>query len=385
MLIGIVCAGMPDNSQACNVPVFRYAMERWPADAYQILVYRQAFPSGAASNLLEKGMAERDGTANYYLENVDVARPDGKALAEQRGIVTYPWVEVYYPIQYQARTPVWSGPLTVDRARKIVNSPGRSRLAEGLLGGDVAVWVLIKSGNEQKDRRALESLKTNLDWATANLQIPETGVDVNGNPIEVTDFKALPVRFGLIEIAHDDPDEDLLISALLKSEPDLAGYDEPMAFPVFGRGRALYALVGNGIQEKNIREACESTLGWCSCEIKDQNPGTDLLISADWSQPFGGRMVEDPELPLTGLSSFLQDPVPAEPAVLSSAPKPAEPVASDHAAPVKAVSAPIPTGAPVQTPGPAESPLVRNVLYLAGAAGLVLLALSLLLKVKARG
>ncbi len=157
-----------------------------------------------------------------------------------------------------------------------------------------------------------------------------------------------------------------------------------MAFPVFGRGRALYALVGDGIQEKNIREACESMLAWCSCEIKAQSPGTDLLIAADWSRPFGGRMVKDPELPLTGLSGFLQDREPAKTAVPRRAPEPAGPVAVLKAAPAAGGAGAVPMGAPAQDPGSGESPLVRNVLYLAGAAGVALLALSVFLTVKAK-
>jgi len=371
---------MPDDSQACNVPAFRYAMERWPADSYQILVYHRTGPQREAFELLQKGAAEKDAAANYSLKGIDVAKTGGKALAEQRGIVVFPWVEIYYPIHSQVRAPVWSGPLTLDRAKRILNSPSRSRLAQTLLSGEVAVWILIKSGHDQKDRRALESLKTHLDRASATLRIPDTGADENGNPVEVKDFKTYPVRFGLMEIAHDDPDEDLLVSALLKSEPDLGRYDEPMAFPVFGRGRALYALVGEGIQEKNIREACASMLAWCSCEIKALSPGTDLLISADWSRPFGGRMVKDPELPLTGLSSFLKDRESAVTAVSRRAPEPVAPAAVCERVPVAAGAGGVPIGAP----GSAESPLLRNVLYLAAAAGAVLLALSVFLTVKAR-
>jgi hypothetical protein len=360
---------MPDRSPACNVPAFRYALERWPADSYQILVYHRAGPPGAAFELLQKGASERKGSANYSLKSVDVTTPEGKELAEQRGIVEYPWVEIYYPFRSQLRTPVWSGLLTLDRARRILNSPGRSRLARGLLSGDVAVWVLIRSGIDQKDRRALESLKIHLDRAAATLRIPDIGSDVNGNPIEVTDFKTYPVRFGLVEVAHDAPDEDLLVSALLKSEPDLERYREPMAFPVFGRGRALYALVGDGIQERNIWEACQSMLGWCSCEIKALSPGTDLLISADWSRPFGGRMVKEPDLPLTGLSGFLPRQEPVAAGVPRRRPAPSGPAAM---------------AAPVQVPRSSDSPLARNVLYLAGAAGVVLLALSAFLTVRAK-
>jgi hypothetical protein len=271
----------------------------------------------------------------------------------------------------------------LDRAKKIVNSPSRSRLAQTLLKGEVAVWILIRSGHDQKDCRALESLKTHLDRASATLKIPDIGADLNGNPVEVTDYKTYPVRFGLMEIARDDPEEDLLVSALLKSEPDLGRYDEPMAFPVFGRGRALYALVGDGIQEKNIREACESMLAWCSCEIKAQNPGTDLLIAADWSRPFGGRMVKDPELPLTGVSGFLQDREPGKPAAPPRASEPAAPAPVSRAAPASGGIAAVPRSAPAQAPGSGESPLVRNMLYLAGAAGVALLAFSIFLKLKA--
>ncbi|MFB3826503.1 MAG: hypothetical protein ACE15B_07020 [Bryobacteraceae bacterium] len=364
-LLGIACAAMPETARACNVPVFRYAMERWPADPYQIVVYYRPGQKGAAFGLL------RD-TANYSLQGVDVTRPEGKALAERQGVAAYPWVEIYYPAQSQVRTPVWAGPLTSETAKNILNSPSRSRLAEMLLGGDVAVWVLVKSGHDEKDRRALDSLKSSLDRASAALRIPETGVDANGNAVDVTDFKTYPVRFGLMEVARHDLREELLVNALLASEPDLSGYDEPMAFPVFGRGRALYALAGNGIQEKNIREACESLLAWCSCEIKAMSPGTDLLIAADWSRPFGGRLVKDPELPLTSVSAFLPERKPVETAAV-------QPGALCKITPPARSTAP-----PAQAPAPRRNPLARNLVYLAAAAGVALAALSVVLRVKAK-
>jgi hypothetical protein len=383
--LAILPAGMPVDSQACNVPAFRYALERWPADPYQILVYHQSAPQGEAFELLRKGAAAKGGAANFSLKTVDVTQPEGKALAEQRKIATYPWAEVLYPAHSQVRAPVWSGPLTSDRVRRILNSPIRSRLAEKLLGGDVAVWVLIKSGHEPKDLRALASLKTHLERASATLRIPEIGTDLNGNPVEVADFKSYPVRFSLVEIAHDNPEEELLVNALLMSESDLEDSDEPVAFPVFGRGRALYALVGNGIEEKNIREACQSMLAWCSCEVKAQNPGTDLLIAADWSRPYGGKMVSDPELPLAGLSGFAQDQAAAQ-AEEKPAPKVDAQVPEAGRTPAPAVCSVAATArieAPPARPS-GDSPLMRNLLILAGAAGLALLGLSAIVAVKAK-
>ena len=44
----------------------------------------------------------------------------------------------------------------------------------------------------------------------------------------------------------------VLLQMLLNTEDDLKTMKEPMAIPVFGRGRALYALVGKGINEETI-------------------------------------------------------------------------------------------------------------------------------------
>lgn len=55
-----------------------------------------------------------------------------------------------------------------------------------------------------------------------------------------------------------------------------------MAFPVFGRGRILEPLIGKGIHEGNVLEHSTYLCGACSCEVKDQNPGIDLLMAANW-------------------------------------------------------------------------------------------------------
>ena len=66
-------------------------------------------------------------------------------------------------------------------------------------------------------------------------------------------------------------------------EDDLGTFaNEPMVFPVFGRGRVLEPLIGAGINKENVLEHSGYLCGACSCEIKDQNPGIDLLIAANW-------------------------------------------------------------------------------------------------------
>ena len=94
---------------------------------------------------------------------------------------------------------------------------------------------------------------------------------------------------------------------LTESEADLIEYkSSPLAFPVFGRGRLLYTLVDEGINERNVRAMCEFIISACSCEIKIQNPGVDLLIAADWEKGIDNRWAEDFDLPpLVGLSELV--------------------------------------------------------------------------------
>jgi hypothetical protein len=84
------------------------------------------------------------------------------------------------------------------------------------------------------------------------------------------------------------------------------------------------------------------------------------------------------------LSGFLQDQKPAATAAPRRNPEPALPAALHKAAPAASDVDAVPVGAPVKAPRSGESPLARNVLYLAGASGVVLLVLSVFLTVKAK-
>ncbi|MBN2089950.1 hypothetical protein JW964_10055, partial [candidate division KSB1 bacterium] len=318
-------SGLSWNSHACNVPVFRYALERWRPDVYKIVVYYQEEIDRDALSILQKSAVSGDSLANFSLKLIDVSTPEGKFAATQNEITKFPWFEVYYPENSQVRGLVWDGLFHLMDVKKILHSHARSTLAKNLLKGDAAVWVFLKSGDSEKDEKAFQILKKNLERASTELKIPATGVDIDGNPIDVTDFKDYPVHFSLIEIAKNDSDEVLIIKMLSGSESDLQDYDAPLAFPVIGRGRALYALIGNGINEQTIGQACRSIINWCSCEVKASNPGIDLLISADWSKPIGGNMVKTVPLPpLTGLSKFIPDKQVASDKISISAPVPAE-------------------------------------------------------------
>src|SRR5262249_1352056 len=78
---------------------------------------------------------------------------------------------------------------------------------------------------------------------------------------------------------------------------------QPLALPVFGRGRAMQPLVGGGINPEMITEYCSYLVGPCTCQVKKQNPGVDLLFVVDWDARIEGRVVKDLEMPpRTGLT-----------------------------------------------------------------------------------
>ena len=59
---------------------------------------------------------------------------------------------------------------------------------------------------------------------------------------------------------------------LLGSESDLREFNEPIAIPIYGRGRTYFALVGNGINPEMIEENCRFLIGACSVPSEAGKP-----------------------------------------------------------------------------------------------------------------
>jgi hypothetical protein len=120
---------------------------------------------------------------------------------------------------------------------------------------------------------------------------------------QLIQVEGLEPTFSLLRLPRSDPAEQVLVRTLLRSEPDLEGYtDQPIAFPVFGRGRVLCALVGPGINAETVEEVCAFLVGPCSCLVKADNPGFDLVMRADWKRVPGVQAPTEGEpLPLVSL------------------------------------------------------------------------------------
>ncbi len=291
---------LPAVLSACDVPVFRYALERWPAAAYHL----SAFTGGGLS-AEEAGVAESCGEL-YGGQNV---RANLRFEVDTAAADRHKRLALTYRLNRDRRLSIWSGPLTRANARRVVESPARDEIARGLLRGQAAVWVLLECGDRERDRAAAGLLESELKKLEKTLTLPEAV-----NAAALRELPELRIGFSLVRVSRLDPDEQVLVKILTNMEPDLKDYaDQPLAFPVFGRGRALYALAGDGINSQNIYDACAFLVGPCSCEIKDLTPGMDLLIRADWQSALKHSWVNavDP-LPLSGLGAMAgQDAGPA--------------------------------------------------------------------------
>ena len=313
LVVGFV-AMCTSFARACDVPVFRYALEYWPAAPYEVKVlYRAPLLARErdAIELLGSSPSEGIQPANVTVRLVDLAEPSGAGLQRlwrDLGSPALPLMALQSTRTGQTERPIWSGPLTVKNARMVVDSPARREIVRRILEGHSAVWVLVESGDSAKDSAARALLVETIKDLERKLELP---VGLGSAPLsrdEPTERiePPLQIHFSLLSLSRSDAAESVFIDLLLQSEKDLDRYrSEPIAFPIYGRGRALYALVGKGITAGNIGEACAFLVGACSCQAKALNPGTDLLMAADWDARLVGsaEQAAGPQ-PLVGLGTL---------------------------------------------------------------------------------
>jgi hypothetical protein len=255
----------------CNIPVFRYALERWQAAPYDVVVFHRGALSEEGKAALS---ALRQAGANVEVDRVDVAEAvpaQRKALLERTKLEAPCMVALFPGSQIVA----WSGPVTAESARALTDSPARREIVKRLLGGDSAVWLLLDSGDAVKDDAAAKTLEAELRRLEKTLKLPSHA------PEDPPLLSEVPVRvaFSMLRLSRKAPGEAPLVTMLLNSDSGLEG---PIIFPIFGRGRALWAMTGKGLTPENIGEAGTFLIGACSCEAKELNPGVDLLVAADW-------------------------------------------------------------------------------------------------------
>ena len=324
-------------AEACQVPVFRYALERWRPDPYQLVIVHEGNLTGEEKSdlvLLEESLVGPNGpVVNLRFETFDLAKEKDqfkrwqKMHGEMNASAT---MHLFYPFQgFEGKdTPLWSGAFTKKNMDAILNSRIRKELVKRIMAGNSAVWIFLESGDKKIDDELFEELEKYARLAEKEISIPKgviqqsafddpdllLGPQDEENILESS--VPLKIAFSIHRLSRKDQEESVLLSMLLNLEDDLLNDEftnQPMLFSVFGKGRVLPPLVGKGINEENALGDCSYLCGPCSCQVKNQNPGMDLLVMKDWWTALeGSSVIVEKELPpLTGVDELIAANEPA--------------------------------------------------------------------------
>jgi len=280
-------------SQACQIPVFRYALERWSAEPYEVTVFRQGPLNAAQQTAVDWLKQGEDSIVNLKTELVDLeAKPteEQRALWAAQSNASLPWMVVRYGHAPAEIPAVFAGPLDGESVRALMDSPARREIVRRILGGDSAVWVVVESGDKARDDSIAGMVQVELGKAEKTLKLPDLDGDKEGPKL----LSELPLKlaFSVVRISRSDAAERVLSSMLLNSEKELGS--GPAVFPIFGRGRVLGALAGEMISAERIAQGAGFIVGECSCQVKGLNPGFDLLVAADWEGLLAGEQRASP-------------------------------------------------------------------------------------------
>ena len=310
-----------DRAGACNVPVFRWALQNWLPDLFELVIFHRGPLSKehqAVVKFLKKESAEETSTVNLTVRTVDVSgkmeQADAK-LWRAHAKSSLPLMVLLGPAgEYTepSTSAVWTSPLTMRAARLLLDSPARAELAKRIIAGDSVVWVLVECGNKKKDEAAAKALQKGLARAEKLIELPpqvpedylQMAPPAGEQAADLTPkVPKLTFKLSMLRLKRSDPAEQAFVAMLMNTEEGLAKFaSEPMAFPIFGQGRALCALAGKDINADNVLDVCAFLAGACSCTVKARNPGTDILVRANWEAAL--KDLPAPELPPPALTTL---------------------------------------------------------------------------------
>jgi hypothetical protein len=362
-LVVLVCLGLQCALLACSVPVFRYALERWPADTYQYVVFHEGPLSPADKHLIAPlDQIDTTGHSRPPLQGhtVDVTQDIPDALVplwDQHKNSPLPTLLLLPPVPDPNIEALWEAPLTQTSVQTLMDSPVRREIVQRLTDGQTAVWLLVLSQDQDQNARVEADLQQLLDTMTRELKLPhelDEEDTLYDTPMSDVDLK---IEFSMVSLDLNDPNEIILSTIIRKAMLDTLDQYLPAAIPIFGRGRALTVLDKASIVPDVVSEVCQFLVGPCSCEVKAMNPGVDLLMPVDWDGLITGMIGMDdmvPALIVPVAATVTTAMPPNDTQVSDSNPAPAPPL-------------------PVAT----SSPLTRNLAIMA-ALGLIVLTVATL-------
>ena len=285
---------------ACNIPVFRFALERWKSDVCELVVFFEQ-PLSSDDEMMIKELEQesilKSGAANLNVLRVDINQTTDQELRDlwittKQKTDLLPPAAVARSLKGKGQTiNHWYGSLQELRSSNLLRSPARSQLLRRLQEGDSIVWLMLRSSDEQRNAKVRELLNTQCKELPRRIELPE-GIGLPGS--ELYSEVPLLLQFSVLEINPNDPEEQYLVRQISGLKIDAFREGSPLIVPVFGRGRVLEVIPGEQLNADLIHDLTEFLCGACSCQVKEQNPGFDLLLTTDWNLALFGEGAEGP-------------------------------------------------------------------------------------------
>ncbi len=313
-------------ARACTTPVYRYAMYNWGSSPFVVCYLHRGEPDAQDEPVhqkLREASRSESAAANVVLEPIDLDQWKPEKLPPPVREVLQAHADGPLPT-HVVLTP-WGAELSAGRLdasaiASLIDSPMRKQLGGLLEQGNAAVLLWVPGKAEAENKRVEEAIKKTIAEAAAG-NIPVASIDPGMPPMQgpgteeaAEDAIAAANRLELATVKLDRTDkaEKWLVDSLMKIEPDLHEYvDEPMVFAVYGRGRSMEPYIGKGITVDNLCQLVAFLAGACSCMVKEQNPGVDLLFQWDWEATADQMAANDPTLNPMG---FDYQEMPVDPA-----------------------------------------------------------------------
>jgi hypothetical protein len=285
---------------ACNIPVFRFALERWQPDPSEVIVFFDAdLPDDDAATVkeLETASSRNGGQANLQMIRCDLRTNQDQELqnlwlsTKEKTRLPLPAVVIRSLKGHGQTINYWRGRVSELRRDRILESPIRSELTRRLQSGDAVVWLLVTSTDKQKTVAARKLLDAQCQALPREIELPE-GIGLPGS--ELYSEVPLLLQFSVLEINREDAQEQYLIQQFSGFQADAFAEGEPLIVPVFGRGRALEVIPASQLSAELIQDLTRFLCGACSCQVKEQNPGFDLMLTTNWHLALFGEDAEGP-------------------------------------------------------------------------------------------
>ncbi len=176
--------------------------------------------------------------------------------------------------------PLWSGALNAGNLDTLLESPARKELLKRILDGESVIWVVVENGTPD-GKAAAERMEKRLRYLEQVIGLPPQ--DPDDPDSQLGPGPALKLKLTLMRVSQKDAAEKLFCSMLAgKKCADVFAKGECFAAPVFGRGRVLGAWPLADLDDTTIEDATMFLTGRCSCRVKKESPGWDVLLKVDW-------------------------------------------------------------------------------------------------------